>query len=226
MNRSKIFALAVTATTLPASGAFAEEQFYLQGSLGFNQLFDTDQTGSSGPGGAQANVASDFDGGYNLGIAVGTKIPAWSGVRAELALSYSENDADSIDFSGNGAGEEGNVQGDISSTSIFANLLYDIKTPHERFTPYIGAGIGAAFIDSSVSYGGLPVRINDDDEVFAAQLIAGVAYKLNDRLDLTFDARYSRAFDVELTRVGPAGPATVSDDFDNLSLNVGLRFGF
>lgn len=225
MNKSKAFAAAI-AVAMISSSATAQEQFYLHGTLGFNQLFDTDQTGASGPGGAQANVDSDYDGGYNLGIAVGTKIPAWSGVRAELALSYAQNDADSIDFSGNGAGEEGNVDGDISSTSIFANVLYDIETSHERFTPYIGAGIGVSFIDSSISYGGLPVRINDEDEVFAAQLIAGAAYKLNDQLDLTFDARYSRAFDVELTRVGPAGPAAVSDDFDNLSLNVGLRFGF
>ncbi len=213
-------AAALSTTVTFADGHPSGHGYYIQGSLGFNQLSDTDQSGAPG------TVASDYDSGYNISIAVGKKIPAWSGFRAELELSYSENDADTIDFSGNGAGNEANVNGDISSTSIYANLLYDIPTNNSRITPYVGAGIGVSFIDSSISYGGAPVRIDDDDSVFSAQLIAGAAYKLTDTLDLTLDARYSRAFGVELNRVSPAGAAVVDDDFDNLSVNLGLRFAF
>ncbi len=224
MKLTKSIAAIAAASAISATTAFADGQagghgYYIQGSLGFNQLSDTDQSGAPG------TVASDYDGGYNISVAVGKKIPAWGGARAELELSYSENDADTIDFSGNGAGNEANVVGDISSTSIRANLLYDFKTAG-KITPYVGAGVGVSFIDSSIAYGGAPVRINDDDTAFSAQLIAGAAYKISDNLDLTLDARYSRAFGVELTRVSPAGTAIVEDDFDNLSVNLGLRFAF
>ena len=221
MNITKTIAAVSIITALTTSASFAEKSgFYIQGSLGFNQLQDTDQSGAPG------TVASDYDSGYNISVAIGKHISAWPGVRAEIELSYSENDADTINFSGNGPGAEGNVNGDISSTSIRANVLYDFKTGNSKITPYIGAGIGVSFIDSSISYGGVPVRIDDDNAVFSAQLIAGAAYKLSDTLELVLDARYSRAFGVELTRVSPAGAAIVDDDFDNLSVNLGLRFAF
>ena len=224
MKLTKSIAMSLAASALSATTAFADGHagghgYYIQGSLGFSQLQDTDQSGAPG------NVASDYNSGYNISVAVGKKIPAWSGFRAELELSYSENDADTIDFSGNGAGNEANVDGDISSTSIYANILYDIKTG-SKITPYVGAGVGVSFIDSSIAYGGAPVRIDDDDTAISAQLIAGAAYKISDTLDLTLDARYSRAFSVELSRVSLGGTAIVEDDFDNLSLNLGLRFAF
>ncbi len=220
MSITKTIAAVSIITALTTSASFAEKSgFYIQGSLGFNQLQDTDQSGAPG------TVASDYDSGYNISVAIGKHIPAWPGVRAEVELSYSENDAGTINFSGNGPAAEANVNGDISSTSIRANVLYDFKT-NSKFTPYIGAGIGVSFIDSSISYGGAPVRIDDDDSVFSAQLIAGTAYKLSDTLDLTLDARYSRAFSVELSRVSPGGTAIVEDDIDNLSVNLGLRYAF
>jgi len=228
MKFTTSIAAITAASALSATAAFADGHanghagdhgYYIQGSLGFNQLSDTDQSGAPG------TVASDYDGGYNISVAVGKKLSSLGGLRAELELSYSDNDADTIDFSGNGVGNEGNVDGDISSTSLYANVLYDIETAG-KITPYIGAGLGVSFIDSSIAYGGAPVRIDDSDTAFSAQLIAGAAYELSETLDLTFDARYSRAFNVGLDRATPAGTAVVEDDFDNLSLNLGLRFKF
>ena len=233
MTIKKTIATTVVATLLTSTASFAEDRafgdFYAHVFGGVNVLQDLDFSGQIG--GAQQNVANDFDEGYNIGVAVGTYLPALSnntfGARAEIELSYRENDVDTINFSGNGPGAEGSVSGDSSSTTIFTNLLFDIKTANKRINPYVGAGIGVSFADQDLVYGP-GIRINESDEVFAAQLIAGIAYQLTDTVDLTLDSRYSRAFSVSSNRFNGAGVSTgvVEDDVDNLSVNLGLRFKF
>lgn len=233
MNIKITSAATAVATVLLTTSSFAEDRafgdFYGQVFGGANILQDLDFAGQIG--GAPQSVANDFDTGYNIGVAFGTYLPAISnstfGARGELELSYRENDVSSVNFSGNGPAAEGNVSGGSSSTTIFANLLFDIKTANKRLSPYVGAGLGVAFTDQSIVYGP-GVRIDDSDNVFAAQLIAGVAYELTDNLALTLDGRYSRAFNVSSTRLNGAGALTgiVEDDVDNLSVNVGLRFEF
>ncbi|MEX3014352.1 outer membrane protein [Gymnodinialimonas hymeniacidonis] len=175
------------------------------------------------PGGLQS-VDTDYDSGFNFGIGVGATIAP--SVRAEVELSYTQSDADQIFFSGNGSAAEVNVDGGIRATTLFANALYDFDTGGP-FTPYLGAGLGAAFIEQDLVYGP-GVAVNEDDTVFAAQLIAGASYDLSDALALTADLRYRRFFDVESNRFNPAGVSTgiVSGDYNDLSLNVGLRFRF
>ena len=233
MNIKTTTAASAIATVLLTTYSFAEERsfgdFYGQVFGGVNILQDLNFTGQIG--GAPQSVLNDFDTGYNVGVAFGTYLPALSnstfGARGELELSYRENDVSSVNFSGNGPGAEGNVSGDSSSTTVFANLLFDIKTVNKRLSPYVGAGLGVAFTEQSIVYGP-GVRIGDTDNVFAAQLIAGVAYELTDKVDLTLDTRYSRAFNVSSTRLSGAGALTgvVEDDVDNLSVNVGIRFKF
>lgn len=214
-------ATALSAQTLP-------EGFYLHGFAGANWLDDTTFSGSIN--GGQQTVDTDFDPGFGIGIAIGREIPQWStdniGTRIELELSYRDNDVDDINFTGNGPSPEANVSGDISSTSLFANVLFDFKQ-QGKWTPYAGLGLGVTRSDLDFSYGP-GVRVSDDDTNFATQLIAGVAYELNDSTALTLDGRYSRAFDVSAPRFAPNGALTgnIEDDLDTFSLNVGVRFGF
>ena len=219
-------ALTLSATTLSAQTL--PEGYYVQGFLGYNQLQDTNLSGTIG--GAPQSVFGDFDGGYGIGIAVGREIPQWSnsniGTRIELELSYRDNDVERLDFTGNGAGNEANTSGDISSTSLFANVLFDFKQ-QGKFTPFVGFGLGAQRTSYDLVYGN-GVNIRDSDTSFAAQAIAGVSYDLNASTALTFDARYARAFDVASNRLNGAGANTgsVSDDLDNFSVNLGVRFKF
>lgn len=216
-----VSATALTAQTLP-------EDFYVQGFLGYSQLQDTNLSGNIG--GAPQSVFGDFDGGYGIGIAVGREINQWSnsniGTRVELELSYRDNDVERLDFTGNGAGNEANTSGDVSSTSLFANVLFDFKQ-QGAFTPFVGFGLGAQRTSYDLVYGP-GVAIRDSDTTFAAQAIAGVSYDINTSTALTLDARYSRAFDVSSSRVNPAGVSTgtVEDDLDNFSVNLGVRFKF
>lgn len=175
-------------------------------------------------GGAANSVDTDYDAGGQFGLGVGATLAP--NFRAEIELSYSEQDADAIFFSGNGAGAEINVGGGLRTTTLFANALYDFET-NGPITPYIGAGLGVAFVEQDLVYGP-GVRVSDDDTVFATQLIAGGAYDLSDSLALTADVRYRRLFDIESNRFAPTGASTglISGDYDDFSVNVGLRFRF
>lgn len=218
--------LAASATTLTAQSL--TQGAYIQGFVGASQLRDTTFSGIIG--GAPQSVTGDFDTGYGIGLAIGREIPQWSnsnvGTRIELEFSYRDNDAQGLNFSGNGPGAETNVAGDVTSTSIFANVLFDLRQPG-RWTPYAGLGLGATRSNLNLSYGP-GVAINGDDTSFAMQAIAGVGYEVNDTTTLTLDARYSRAFGVSSPRLAPNGTVTgtVEDDLDAIGLNLGVRFNF
>ncbi len=223
--------LASAALTVSASSLTAQslsESLYIQGFAGYSQLQDSDFNGTVN--GSSQSVDTDFDAGYGLGVAIGTEVPQWTndriGTRVELELSYRDSDVDGVNFSGNGPGAEGNISGDVTQTSLFANVLVDFKRAG-AFTPYVGLGLGATYTNVDFSYGP-GVTLDDSDTNFAAQVIAGVAYEIDPNVALTLDTRYSRAFDVSSERLAPNGArtGTVEDDIDVFSVNVGLRYGF
>lgn len=181
-------------------------------------------------GGNTNSVDNDFDNGFQFGIGLGKTIDAWStdtiGVRGEVELSYSDNDADSIFFSGNGPAGEVNVAGGVRTSAIFANVLVDFKND-TSLTPFVGGGVGFGRVEQDLFYGP-GVTISESDTVLAAQLIAGVSYAASDSITLTADVRHREFFDITSARLNPAGASTgtVSGDYGNTSLNVGVRFSF
>lgn len=184
---------------------------------------------ATGAGINPESVDTDFDTGFGLGIAYGRSfgsLGANTRLRGEVELSYSESDVDGIAFSGNGPAAEINVDGDISTTRLFGNVLVDFETGG-AFTPYVGAGLGIARTESDLVYGP-GVRVRDSDTNLSAQLIAGTAYKINDTWSLTGDVRYIRDFNVELNRTAPTGASTgdIEDDIDTFAVNIGLRYRF
>ena len=219
-------ALAISATALAAQSL--GDGTYVHGFIGYSQLQDSDFTGTIG--GTTQSVDTDFDAGFGLGLAIGKEIPQWSndiiGTRIELELSYRDSDVDGVNFTGNGPGPEGNISGDVTQTSLFANVLFDFKQAGV-LTPFAGFGLGATYSDLDFSYGP-GVALDDTDTTFAAQLIAGVAYDINPSTAFTIDARYARAFDVSSQRLAPNGALTgnVEDDLDTFSVNFGLRYNF
>ncbi len=214
----------VLISTIGATPAVAND-WYGQVFGGYAGLGDSTHDLSNSP----ATVDSEYDGGFVLGGSVGRNIPEWStnsaALRAEIELSYSDNDVDAVNFSGNGPGAEGNISGSVASTRLFGNLLVDFDTG-TAITPYLGAGLGVAFVDQDIVYGGAPVNISGDDTVFSGQLIAGASYELRDGLSLFGDVRYIRDFGVEGTRTSPALVSGTDTDFDTFTANFGLRFAF
>ncbi|MGQ3505068.1 outer membrane protein, partial [Enterococcus faecalis] len=60
------------------------------------------------------------------------------------------------------------INGKVGQLTAMANLLYDFF-PASTLTPYVGAGVGIAFVDSNASLGSTQ---------FAWQAMLGVAYNV------------------------------------------------
>ena len=184
--------------------------------------FDADYRGTINPPGGNQTVAVDFNEGFMVGTAVGLKFNNYKlgplTPRLEAEVSFRTNDVDTVDFSGNGAGQENCPCGDVSSIFIMGNALFDVTgLQSDVFTPYFGGGIGVALVNNGIRYNG-NVRLPDGDENFAVQAIVGGNFKINDLVSLNVDGRYYRAFDVTSNRflnnnVNTGRPDTDLDGF-------------
>jgi len=212
--------LALTATNAAA------QDFYGSVYGGYSNLLDPEFSGTVG--GASQSVEVEGEDGYVFGIAIGRTLADLGSatLRGEIELSYGENEADEVFFSGNGPAAEINVDGDITTTRLFANVIADFKT-QTAFTPYVGAGIGGSRTEFDIAYGP-GVELDDESDNFSAQLILGSSYALNETTSLFGDVRLIRDFDVETDRLSPAGAVTgtISDDVDTANFNVGISFAF
>jgi opacity protein-like surface antigen len=156
------------------------------------------------------SIDASFDTGYGITVAAGHSFDA---VRAELELGYRKNGIDS--FSGFGVSVPGS--GDVTSTSVMANLYYDI-TPKARWSPFLGAGLGLARVevDNAAVMG---IVIGDAaDTVFAWQLMAGIGCKLTERTTLDLSYRYFATSDPDFSGI--------EAEYGSHSVMAGVRVSF
>ena len=125
----------------------------------------------------------DFDTGYVLGIAGGFYIRP--NVSAELEYTYRNADA-----------ELRNTDSDTHKTESnawMANALYWFDPvavgASSQLRPYAGGGLGAADFNFE-AVDGLEGGDFDGDYEFAYQLMAGVAYDVNEKFSITTEVRY------------------------------------
>ena len=95
------------------------------------------------------------------------------GPRVELEVGYGQ-----IPTNVNVPGSA--INGKVGQLNVMANVLYDFM-PTSVITPYVGAGVGIAFVDSNSSLGSTQ---------FAYQAILGVAYNVDESLRLMIEGRY------------------------------------
>jgi outer membrane protein OmpA-like peptidoglycan-associated protein len=191
----------------PWSAEASEKGFYVGAAGGYNVPFDSDI------GSDDADLESDWAGLGALGYAFA------NGLRLEGEFGYRENDVDSLS-------NHSGVSGDIDTTSFMTNLLYDFNEFNGLgwpVTPYVGVGVGAARVASSITATTPANRINDSDYGFAYQGILGASMALNRYLALTADYRFFHVPDVTLTN--SAGNDLDSDYMTNQFM-LGLRFTF
>lgn len=198
-----VFSATALFATVLMSGAAMGSGLYLSGGVGANFAGDADVTGT----GISTDI--EFDPGPLAVIAVGYDFG--NNFRTELELAGRWNDAETI---GSASGT-----GDTTTTSGMINVLFDLDVESD-FTPYLGAGLGAANVEDS---GIGPISgstINTDETVFAYQAIAGVAYELNDMISLTADYRYFLTDDASFAT---ASGIAVEQEYTSHSILVGLR---
>jgi opacity protein-like surface antigen len=93
----------------------------------------------------------------------------------------------------------------------------------KRWTPYFGAGVGAARIEASgLKVSGQPLATGSDT-VLAYQLGAGVDYMLTNHLNLDLGYRFFNSIRPELTE---SNGQKFKMDYMSHSLVFGLRVGF
>jgi len=255
MSVSKLssFAAVFAAIALPANAGDlfnldpAPSGFYISGFGGGSFLSDANFTGVSDPvagipgptgvAGVPLSVALDFDDNVFFGGSFGYQIPVkYFGVlhpRFEVEVSYLNADIENGSFNGGNQ----TFSGDQDALFVYVNNYSDIVwTENQRFTPYIGGGLGLAFVDSNVRYfpasATAPVfGVIGEDTAFASHSAIGATYELTGNVELFTEGRYFRIFNARLDRqfIGAAADlfnGSVVEDIDGFTVTGGLRLRF
>jgi OmpA-OmpF porin, OOP family len=188
----KVLLAAAAVIALPAIAEAQDVQspgvyFGVEG--GLNWMFNTTILGQ--------NVSPQT--GWALGGKVGYD---FIGPRIEVEGLYRQNV--NSNFFGNRA-----ITGQISQVTAMANLLYDFNA-FGAFVPYVGAGVGAGFVDSD---------FNISSVTFAFQGILGVGYNWSPNLRFNLEGRY----------IGTTNPQVAGQTWSNndiaLLASVQVKFG-
>lgn len=164
------------------------------------------------------------DSGYTVGGAIGYNFAGMGlPVRAEAEYLYH----DQFKYSANNAtsgGSTANFSSKIDIHTLFANFYYDIKTS-TAFTPYVGAGLGVAWINQKIgsSFPGGETG-NYDTTNFAWNLGAGVGYSLTDSIVLDLGYRYSNFGDAK--KYESSTYTFQAKDLTSHEALLGLRYQF
>ncbi len=216
---SKIALLgAVAALSLVAAGqSQAHHQGWYVGLEGGANWVDDNtfayDTGNP-PGGAPLAVREmEFDTGWAALGTVGYGFEKnW---RVELELGYRQNDADFA----LPVGAAFPTNGELTEYTAMINVIYDVPLS-ERFDLNVGLGVGADYAQYNDD------RIVDDaDTNFAYQAIAGLTYKLTNRLDVSLTYRFLNVDSPNFADAVPGrGDTYAFDDVEKHTVTVGLRY--
>ena len=128
-------------------------------------------------------------------------------------------------------------EGDITSTTLMANLIYDFGSADAVLRPFVGLGVGVNRVNTD-AIGNLranrtaALAADDSSTEFAAQAIAGLAWALSERTSLDLTYRYltgdaAWASTTAGTGVGATAFGTWEGDYDQShTVSLGLRYSF
>ncbi len=211
--------------------------WYLRGDIGYVATRDY-EVSYNGSAGYQEFLNEDFSDTWLIGVGVGYKFNHF--FRADLTLDYRAT----WDFEGNtecqgaapicAAGVDLNDEyGSGSMYTLLANIYFDWENS-SSFTPYIGGGIGLAYIDVGRQYGlnvgGTSFSSFQADGAwnFAAAAMAGVTYEVSQNFAIDANYRYLWVGDVEggeSDTPGLTGKVTY-EDVDFHEFRLGGRYTF
>ena len=170
-----VIPLSAQAQTLQHQGSYIGATGGLNWTLNtsFNSIVTEWDTG---PGAATMNAF--FQTGWAAGGMIGYD---FVGPRVEVEAVYRDNMA--TVNAADPLGMSGNVGADFNQTSVMANVFYDFMAGRP-ITPYIGAGVGVAFLNAST------LGVSSSSTQFAYQGIVGVGWNIDEQFRLNLDGRY------------------------------------
>ncbi len=162
--------------------------------------------------------SGDFDPGYVGAASIGYNIffpESIADMRFELEASYRTNDLDEL----SGLSSDG----DIRAYNAMFNGYFDFRNTWV-IVPYVGAGFGASHIrlDHDGAGGAFPT-IDDDDTVFAYQVMAGFTYPIGDNMSFGLEYRFMETEEFEFTN---SLGGDFRDEYNHHSALVTLTIGF
>ena len=173
----RCFLLALcSAVTLPAMGG----SFYLGFDVGASSIKDSDLSGEGLSG--EAKLDSWFTGSAALGYRFQESF------RVEFNASYRDQDIREVEVEGSTASGDGDVE--VWATMV--NFYYDIDFGDTPVHLYLGAGIGAGFIDVYSS------DVDDSTTEFAWNVATGLSFDATENIVLGLGYRYLSTADAEL----------------------------
>lgn len=195
----------VVALILAASNAWAGESYgpYLGGYGTFVMPDSVDVDGDADGDGIKDYAKATFDNGWGVGSITGYDYGA---LRFEAEVGYRMFDGSRIEdlalgLPGGGAVAAGDfdLKSEFGLLTVMANVLYEFEND-SRFTPYVGAGLGAGwmFVDTpnTISSG---IGVADGNDVgFAYQGIAGAKVDVAEALAAFVDYRYLGTSDIQV----------------------------
>jgi outer membrane protein OmpA-like peptidoglycan-associated protein len=128
-------------------------------------------------------------------------------------------------------------EGDITSTTLMANLIYDFGAADAPLRPFVGLGVGVNRVNAD-AIGNLranrtaAMAVDDSSTEFAAQAIAGLAWAISERTSLDLTYRYltgdaAWASTTAGTGVGATAFGAWEGDYDQShTVSLGLRYSF
>lgn len=211
--------------------------WYIRGDIDYHwsKLRGTEYiTYGDAPGGLRGGTASfdttDLKGAMSLGAGIGYQINRY--LRTDLTADYWFKS----DFTGSTSGTclDGNacVSSDTSAYSawlLMANAYVDLGT-YYGFTPYVGAGIGGAYIMwddlTNTTRDGTTVHEGSSNWRFAYSLMAGTSYCLTENLNLDMGYRFTRVAGGRMFEYASGVAPGFDDGFNVHEARAGLRYQF
>jgi len=175
--------------------------FGLRGSLAFTESGST-------VGSVDIDYNEDYEEGFGAALVIGWVLD--ESLRMEIEGGYRSADLDTItivrdDSLVTAPGDVIDVGGDAQAGTAMVNLYADMHIFDGGVLPWIGVGLGAAFVDYSIdamvvdplSPPDLMVFVNakDDTWVFAYQFMAGVTFPIGQSVSMTAAYRFFQTED-------------------------------
>lgn len=159
---------------------------------------------------------TSFTGSLGLGYNWNDDVP----VRTELELGYRQFEDDvSARPSGGGAVVSGKYTSRIAT--LMANAYWDFYNK-TKFTPYLGAGLGVAAIDTKVSDSS--GSVDNILATYALNVSAGCGYEVSDNVILDLGYRYLRTGEASVESKATGNKMTGTPEAHEVT--VGLRYEF
>jgi opacity protein-like surface antigen len=196
-----ISALLVLIVGFSLSSSFAAP--YVSGNLAAVFVDDSNVKVGSGDDGK-----ASFDTGTGVTLAVGNSYYEY---RAEIEFAYRDNDVD--EYRDSTSAIPGN--GEVTTYSLMVNGYYDFM-PENKFSPFIGGGIGYANVELESNKVG-----REDAHVFAYQVAGGGSLAVNENLKLDLQYRLFATNDPDFS-----GNTLKEAEYLTHNIMIGFRYSF